>query len=260
MYTRDDFSVTTVNIYVGDTDANGPYSLSNTLCYSGMIDGVMECDATGRYIIWDLVSGSSFWVSEAFAFGYENLAPTVSNVAFTGLSTVSDISVAFGPALASYTACIQFTDDGSGTYSIEFEPEHPGIVDHFFVDIARDKEICMSTTCTVQLTAIAHDNSEVACDTVTIYRNSYNSGSCSGSPAAVRIRLTLVGKTDELCHVAILGTRCPESPVSFEYTSINPTTALFDVAIPQTVSLMAPIITIVEPSRCFTLDSFTITD
>ena len=65
-----------VGIYIVGTSVSGDFMNSNTYCYSGSFSGFVDCDGSGRYLIFLLENSQSMGAAEIRAYNYDNLSPT----------------------------------------------------------------------------------------------------------------------------------------------------------------------------------------
>ena len=99
-----------IEIYVGETSASiDSYVTSNTKCHTGNSEGLVDCKATGRYIIFrNLVVNGNFRFGELFAWNQKLVQVSNVNIV-SGLdpSSSTDVTRLAGNTDSS-KACISF--------------------------------------------------------------------------------------------------------------------------------------------------------
>lgn len=109
-----------ITIYVGETPySDGSYMTQNKMCYTGNWEGLALCEATGRYIIWQLATDATAdrTIYELIVFKETDLAGlSGTTISSTGIT----LNAASGPL-----ARLLGTTDGSfssvyGTTSFVF--------------------------------------------------------------------------------------------------------------------------------------------
>jgi hypothetical protein len=201
-------------IFVGETTYTGDYTNGNTLCYTGPDDGLAECIATGRYIIFEYQgpTGGDAEFSEIMAFAEKN----VGNIAHGDTVSTSGITITDGSAdrlhgpSDSSVECVDGTVDTKSftatlTYNKSVEVSHVAVI----------TAQTSSNIDTVQIDTEV-DGVTTPCGSITINSTKLrNSITCAAPVMAKTITWTFATSYTSLrnlCKLAVFGKYCYDLP------------------------------------------------